>query len=75
LYALANPAAIRETAQSTHTSTLEGTIGNVQNKIFWALVIVLGLIADFTLPLIWGFIATIPIIFVSWWVVYRSGWF
>ncbi len=47
----------------------------MQNKIFWLLVIVLGLIADVILPLIWGFVATIPIIFVSWWIVYRSNWF
>ena len=47
----------------------------VQKKIFWVLVLVLGLIADVTLPLIWGFVATIPIIFVSWWIVYRSNWF
>ena len=47
----------------------------MQNKIFWMLVIVLGLIADITLPLIWGFVATIPIILVSWWIVYRSNWF
>jgi hypothetical protein len=75
LYALRTPAAIQETAQSTHARALEGTIWSVQNKIFWALVIFLGLIADFTLPLLWGFVATIPIIFISWWIVYRSDWF
>jgi hypothetical protein len=47
----------------------------VQRKIFWAIFIVLGLIADFSLPLIWGIIATIPILFVSWWIAYRSEWF
>jgi len=47
----------------------------VQNKIFWTLVLVLGLIADFALPLIWGLIATIPIVFISWWIVYRTDWF
>jgi hypothetical protein len=47
----------------------------LQRKIFWATFIILGLIADFSLPLIWGIIATIPLLFVSWWIAYRSGWF
>lgn len=47
----------------------------MQRKIFWAIFIILGLIADFSLPLIWGIIATIPILFVSWWIAYRSEWF
>ena len=37
--------------------------------------IVLGLIADFKLPLVWGLLATIPILFISWWVAYKSDWF
>ena len=45
-----------------------------QRKLFWIVFIVLSLVADFVLPLIWGLIATIPLIFISWWVVYRSGW-
>ncbi len=45
-----------------------------QKKLFWAIFIVLSLIADFALPLIWGLIATIPILVLSWWIVYRSGW-
>lgn len=47
----------------------------MERKIFWLLFISLGLIADFTLPLMWGLIATIPIIIFSWWVAYRSEWF
>jgi uncharacterized membrane protein len=47
----------------------------VEKKIFWMIFIVLGLIADFALPLMWGLVATIPILFVSWWIAYRSGWF
>ena len=47
----------------------------VQKKIFWLLVVVLGLIADFALPLIWGMVATVPIILISWWIVYRTDWF
>ena len=75
MYAECTPAAIRETAQLPLSPAPKGTITGVQNKIFWMLVIVLGLIADITLPLIWGFVATIPIILVSWWIVYRSNWF
>ena len=47
----------------------------MQRKIFWMLFIILGLIADFTLPLMWGMLATIPILIISWWVAYRSEWF
>ena len=45
-----------------------------QRKIFWVIFIVLSTVADFALPLVWGFIASIPLLFVSWWIVYRSGW-
>jgi hypothetical protein len=47
----------------------------MERKIFWTLFALLGLIADFTLPLWWALFATIPIVFVSWWVAYRSDWF
>jgi len=47
----------------------------VQSRIFWLLVTVLSLLADFTLPLWIGLLATIPIIIGSWWITYRSGWF
>jgi hypothetical protein len=48
----------------------------VERKIFWITFTVLGLLADFLLPSIWwGLAATIPILFVSWWVAYRSDWF
>jgi len=47
----------------------------MERKIFWAVFIVLGLIADFVLPLWWALAATIPIVYVSWWIAYRSGWF
>ena len=45
-----------------------------EKKLFWLIFIVLSLIADFALPLIWGLVASLPILFFSWWVVYRSGW-
>ncbi|MFZ1980719.1 MAG: hypothetical protein WAU61_05375 [Smithella sp.] len=47
----------------------------MERRIFWGLFIVLGLIADLILPLMWGIIATIPILIFSWWVAYRSQWF
>jgi hypothetical protein len=47
----------------------------VQKKIFWTLFILLGLIADFSLPMLWALLATIPAAIVSWWVAYRSDWF
>jgi len=47
----------------------------MQRKIFWTVFVGLGLIADFTLPLMWGLLATIPIGIVSWWIAYRSEWF
>jgi hypothetical protein len=47
----------------------------VERKVFWMFFVGLGLIADFVLPLWWGVAATIPILFVSWWIAYRSDWF
>jgi len=47
----------------------------MERKIFWAVFIVLGLLADFILPLWWALGATIPILFIAWWVAYRSDWF
>jgi len=45
-----------------------------QKKLFWIILTLLSLILDFVLPLMWGLIATIPLVFVCWWIVYRSGW-
>jgi hypothetical protein len=47
----------------------------MQKKIFWIVFAILGIIADIALPLWWGLFATIPIVFASWWIAYRSGWF
>lgn len=47
----------------------------VERKVFWITFTALGLLADFTLPLWWALIATIPIGMASWWVAYRSDWF
>jgi uncharacterized membrane protein len=46
-----------------------------QRKMFWLLVAAMGVLADLALPLIWGLVATIPILVASWWIVYRSDWF
>lgn len=48
---------------------------SMERKIFWMVFTVLGLIADFLLPLWLGLAATVPILFFSWWVAYRSDWF
>jgi len=47
----------------------------MQRKLFWLIFIALSLLADFTLPLVWGIVLTFPILVLSWWTAYRSGWF
>src|ERR1700684_1564200 len=47
----------------------------MEKKVFWITFTVLGLLADFLLPIWWGLAATVPIVFASWWVAYRSDWF
>jgi len=47
----------------------------VQKKIFWMIFMLLGLAADFLLPFWLACAATIPILFVAWWIAYRSDWF
>ena len=46
----------------------------MERKIFWMVFTVLSLLA-YVLPLWIGLLATIPILFFSWWVAYRSDWF
>jgi hypothetical protein len=46
-----------------------------RKKIFWFFFIGISTITDFVLPLMWGLIATIPITFLCWWMVYRTDWF
>ena len=43
-------------------------------KLFWIIFTLLSLLADFVLPLVWGIVATVPILLFSWWLVFRSGW-
>jgi hypothetical protein len=47
----------------------------MQRKVFWTTFIMLGLLADIILPLIYGVIAAIPILFLSWWIAYKTEWF
>ena len=47
----------------------------MEKKIFWIVFIVLNIAAEFILPIWWSLLATVPIVFVSWWVAYRSDWF
>jgi len=51
------------------------TINPMERRIFWLVFTVLGLTADFLLPLWWAVAATLPIVAFSWWVAYRSDWF
>jgi hypothetical protein len=47
----------------------------MERKVFWIVFVVLGVLADVLLPIWWGLASTIPIMFVAWWVAYRSEWF
>lgn len=47
----------------------------MEKKWFWLIFTILSLIADFALPLVWGLIMTLPILMLSWWLVYKSGLF
>jgi hypothetical protein len=47
----------------------------MERKIFWLCFAVLGILADIVLPIWWALAATIPIVYVSWWVAYRSDLF
>jgi hypothetical protein len=51
------------------------TIEGMERKIFWGSMTLLGILADLVLPLWWAVGATIPIMYFSWWIAYRSGWF
>jgi len=48
-----------------------GRISILLNPVFT----VLGLLADFLLPIWWGLAATLPALYIAWWVAYRSDWF
>ena len=46
----------------------------MDKKIFWLLFTVLGAVMGLLLPLWWNLVLTLPLLVLSWWVVYRSGW-
>jgi hypothetical protein len=46
----------------------------MERKVFWTSFTILGLVADFALPLWWALAATIPLGVLCWWLAYRSGW-
>lgn len=47
----------------------------MERKIFWMTFGLLSVIAGVALPLLWGLLATIPIVLFSWWFAYRSDLF
>ena len=47
----------------------------MEKRIFWGLFLILSLIVDFVFPLMWSLLLTIPILFLSWWIAFRSNWF
>jgi hypothetical protein len=47
----------------------------MQKKVFWTVFSLLGLMADLILPFWWAVGATVPLLWLSWWVAYRSDWF
>lgn len=46
----------------------------MEKKVFWGVFMLLSLVADFAFPLVWSLVLTLPILVLSWWVAYRSGW-
>jgi hypothetical protein len=46
----------------------------MQRKMFWLLFLTLDAGAGFMLPLLWSVLLTLPLVFLCWWIVYRSGW-
>ncbi len=45
----------------------------MQRKIFLLVFIVLDCTAGIILPFEWALLASLPLVFVSWWLAYRSG--
>jgi hypothetical protein len=56
-------------------SSAQSCNGVMERKIFWISLGVLSLVAEVILPMWWALAATIPIVFASWWIAYRSDWF
>ena len=45
------------------------------STLFWLILIGLDTVVGFTVSFMWSLVLTIPIIFLSWWMAYKSGWF
>jgi uncharacterized membrane protein len=46
----------------------------MQKKMFWLLFFVLGLVLDFSVPILLSLALTLPLLVLCWWIAYRSGW-
>jgi len=66
---------LNDNSKLNHSGKAGAYNERVERKIFWIVFALLGLIADFVLPLWWALAATIPIGVLSWWIAYRSDWF
>jgi hypothetical protein len=47
----------------------------MQRRIFWLLLITLGIALDVALPWTWSLALSLPLVVLCWWIAYRSGWF
>jgi hypothetical protein len=47
----------------------------MQRRIFWLLLITLGIALDVALPWTWSLALSLPLVILCWWIAYRSGWF
>ena len=47
----------------------------LQQKIFWIIYLILSTAISFMVSFMWSLILSIPLIVISWWIAYRSGWF
>jgi hypothetical protein len=47
----------------------------MQKKVFWISFTILSLCIDLAVPLMWGIILTLPLMWACWWLAYRSDWF
>jgi hypothetical protein len=47
----------------------------MQKRMFWLILIGLDTVVGFAVSFMWSLVLTIPIIVLSWWIAYKSGWF
>lgn len=46
----------------------------MERKIFWIVVSILGLLVVTVLPLLWALAAIAPIVVIAWWIGYETPW-